>query len=87
MGSIASIESHEGRKRHEDNHGRDVRDEGFKDQNRKAYSEGRNGDIWREVYAQLDRMTIKTTIQKTKSRMAVAEVMSLMLINPMQRNG
>ena len=24
---------------------------GFKNQNRKAYSEGRNGDIWREAYA------------------------------------
>ena len=55
---------------------------GFKDHNRKAYSEGKNGDIWREVYVQLDRMTIKPTIHKIKSHMTVAEAMSLMLTNP-----
>ena len=55
---------------------------GFKDQNRNAYSEGRNRDIWREVYVQLDRMTIKPTIHKIKSHMTLAEAMSLLLTSP-----
>ena len=55
---------------------------GFKDQNRKAYQEGRNGDIWREVYAQIDSLKTKPTIHKVKSHMTVPEVMSLMLSNP-----
>ena len=55
---------------------------GFTNQNRKAYAEGRNGDIWREVYVQMDRMTIKPTIHKNKSHMTVIEAASLLLTNP-----
>ena len=54
----------------------------FKDQNRKTYQEGRNGDIWREVYEQFDRLDVKPTIHKVKSHMTVPEVMNLMLSNP-----
>ena len=55
---------------------------GFKDQNRKTYQEGRNGDRWREVYEQFDRLDVKPTIHKVKSRLTVPEVMSLMFSNP-----
>ena len=55
---------------------------GFKDQNRKTYTEGRNGDIWREVYGQMDRMRIKPTIHKIKSHMTVIEVASMLITNP-----
>ena len=55
---------------------------GFNDQNRKTYQEGRNGDIWREVYDQYDRLEVKPTVHKVKSHMTVPEVMSLMLTNP-----
>ena len=55
---------------------------GFENQNRKAYAEGRNGDIWREVYVQMDRMAVKPTIHKIKSHMTVIEAASLLITNP-----
>ena len=55
---------------------------GFQYQNRKTYQEGRNGDIWREVYDQFAKLEVKPTVHKVKSHMTVPELMSLMLVNP-----
>ena len=55
---------------------------GFQYQNRKTYREGRNGDIWREVYDRYDQLEVKPTVHKVKSHMTVPELMSLMLVNP-----
>ena len=43
-------------------------------QNRKAYAEAKNGDIWREVYDRMDTLRIKPTMHKVKSHMGAAEV-------------
>ena len=55
---------------------------GFKKQNRKACAEGENGDIWREVYVEMDRITVKPTIHKIKSHMTVIEAAGLLITNP-----
>ena len=55
---------------------------GFKDQNRKAHAEGKNGDIWREVCAQMDRMQIKPTVHKIKSHLTVIEAAGLLITSP-----
>ena len=50
-------------------------------QNRKAYSEGKSGNIWREVYKQMDRMHIKPTMHKINSHLTVTEAASMLLSN------
>lgn len=55
---------------------------GVKMQNRKPHYEGKNGDIWRDVYRQMDRLRIKPTAHKIKSHPTVTETASLLLSNP-----
>ena len=54
---------------------------GFKAQNRKAYSEGKHGDIWREVFAHMDRMHTKPTIHKIKSIHKKISILDLINFN------